>query len=83
MSSPIADNAMAGAASALTVDSSQGALEWAVANAQRNGVRVDSRRGDAFEVLEALHADHCASPAACEIASFRRVRSRSIQPPFE
>jgi 23S rRNA (cytosine1962-C5)-methyltransferase len=47
----------AGAANALCVDSSQAALESAVANAGRNGVTVDVRRGDAFDVLEALHAE--------------------------
>jgi 23S rRNA (cytosine1962-C5)-methyltransferase len=47
----------AGAASALCVDSSQAALDAAVANAGRNGVSVDTRRGDAFDVLAALHAE--------------------------
>jgi 23S rRNA (cytosine1962-C5)-methyltransferase len=45
----------AGAASAVCVDSSQAALDAATANAVRNGVAVETRRGDAFDVLEALH----------------------------
>ncbi len=47
----------AGAASALCVDSSAGALEAADANATRNGLRLETRRGDAFDVLAALHAE--------------------------
>jgi 23S rRNA (cytosine1962-C5)-methyltransferase len=47
----------AGAANALCVDSSQAALDAAVANARRNGVTVETRRGDAFDVLAALHAE--------------------------
>ncbi|MEO8314766.1 MAG: class I SAM-dependent rRNA methyltransferase [Pseudomonadota bacterium] len=47
----------AGAASALCVDSSQSALDAAIANAGRNGVSVETRRGDAFDVLEALHKE--------------------------
>jgi 23S rRNA (cytosine1962-C5)-methyltransferase len=46
-----------GAATALCVDSSQSALDAAAANAQRNGVSIETRRGDAFDVLEALHAE--------------------------
>jgi 23S rRNA (cytosine1962-C5)-methyltransferase len=46
-----------GAASALCVDSSQAALDAAQANAARNGVQLAVRRGDAFDVLEALHAE--------------------------
>jgi len=46
-----------GAASALCVDSSQSALDAAVANAALNGVAIETRRGDAFDVLEALHAE--------------------------
>jgi 23S rRNA (cytosine1962-C5)-methyltransferase len=47
----------AGAASALCVDSSASALEAASANAVRNGFAVETRRGDAFDVLAALHAE--------------------------
>jgi len=47
----------AGAASALCVDSSAGALEVATANAARNGLELQTRRGDAFDVLAALHAE--------------------------
>lgn len=46
-----------GAAAALCVDSSAAALQAAAANASRNGFTIDTRRGDAFEVLEALHAE--------------------------
>jgi 23S rRNA (cytosine1962-C5)-methyltransferase len=46
--------ARSGAASVLCVDSSAMALELAGANAARNGVAVAVRKGDAFEVLEAL-----------------------------
>ncbi len=48
---------VAGASEALAVDSSASALEAAAANATRNGVKLDTRRGDAFDVLEALHAE--------------------------
>lgn len=44
----------AGAAQALCVDSSATALEWAGRNAQENGVQLETRRGDAFDVLAAL-----------------------------
>jgi 23S rRNA (cytosine1962-C5)-methyltransferase len=47
----------AGASSALCVDSSQTALDAAEANARRNGVTIEIRRGDAFDVLEALRAE--------------------------
>lgn len=47
----------AGAAAATCVDSSQGALDQVLANAQANGVEVTTRRGDAFEVLAALAAE--------------------------
>ncbi|MEO6185070.1 MAG: class I SAM-dependent methyltransferase, partial [Steroidobacteraceae bacterium] len=47
----------AGAGSALCVDSSQSALDAAVANAGRNGVAIETRKGDAFDVLEALHGE--------------------------
>jgi 23S rRNA (cytosine1962-C5)-methyltransferase len=46
--------ARAGASEVLCVDSSEPALELAVQNGERNGVRVATRRGDAFDVLEAL-----------------------------
>lgn len=46
-----------GASSALCVDSSASALESAAANAARNAHAVETRRGDAFDVLEALHAE--------------------------
>ena len=36
------------------VDSSQTALEFAAANAQRNGVALDTLREDAFDALQAL-----------------------------
>ncbi len=47
----------AGASTALCVDSSQPALDAAQANAARNGVTIETRRGDAFDVLEALRAE--------------------------
>jgi 23S rRNA (cytosine1962-C5)-methyltransferase len=47
----------AGASAALCVDSSAPALEAAAANARRNGMQLETRRGDAFDVLEALHAE--------------------------
>ncbi|HEY3808489.1 MAG TPA: class I SAM-dependent rRNA methyltransferase [Steroidobacteraceae bacterium] len=43
-----------GAASALCVDSSEAALAVAKRNAAANGVELAVRRGDAFEVLDAL-----------------------------
>ena len=46
--------ARAGAGDVLCVDSSAAALEFAADNAARNGVRVRTRRGDAFEVLDAV-----------------------------
>jgi len=46
--------AMSGAREVLCVDSSAAALELAAANAERNGVRIAARRGDAFDVLEDL-----------------------------
>ena len=45
-----------GATDVTCVESSPQASEWLQANATANGVKVDVRRGDAFEVLEALHA---------------------------
>src|ERR1700678_3844189 len=46
--------AKSGAAEVLCVDSSTPALELAAANAERNGLKVGTRKGDAFDVLEAL-----------------------------
>jgi 23S rRNA (cytosine1962-C5)-methyltransferase len=46
--------AKAGAAEVTCVDSSSTALELAVKNAERNGLKVSARKGDAFDVLEAL-----------------------------
>jgi 23S rRNA (cytosine1962-C5)-methyltransferase len=46
----------AGAATARCVDSSQAALDFAQANARRNGVTVEVHRDDAFEALKALAA---------------------------
>jgi 23S rRNA (cytosine1962-C5)-methyltransferase len=46
--------AMSGAREVLCVDSSASALEIAAANAERNGVQVATRRGDAFDVLQDL-----------------------------
>jgi 23S rRNA (cytosine1962-C5)-methyltransferase len=46
--------ARAGAAAVLCVDSSASALELAAKNAARNSLRLGTRKGDAFEVLEAL-----------------------------
>jgi 23S rRNA (cytosine1962-C5)-methyltransferase len=47
----------AGAAAALCVDSSASALEGASANAARNGLALETRRGDAFDVLAALQGE--------------------------
>jgi 23S rRNA (cytosine1962-C5)-methyltransferase len=44
----------AGASSALCVDSSAVALEWAQHNARANGLTLSVRRGDAFDVLTEL-----------------------------
>jgi 23S rRNA (cytosine1962-C5)-methyltransferase len=46
--------ARAGAAQVLCVDSSASALELAAKNAERNSLKLATRKGDAFEVLEAL-----------------------------
>jgi 23S rRNA (cytosine1962-C5)-methyltransferase len=46
--------AKGGAAEVTCVDSSSTALELAVKNAERNGLTVAARKGDAFDVLEAL-----------------------------
>jgi 23S rRNA (cytosine1962-C5)-methyltransferase len=43
-----------GAAEVLCVDSSAAALQLAAANAERNGVKIHTRKGDAFDVLEEL-----------------------------
>jgi 23S rRNA (cytosine1962-C5)-methyltransferase len=43
-----------GAREVTCVDSSAGALELAAANAERNGLKVETRKGDAFDVLEDL-----------------------------
>jgi 23S rRNA (cytosine1962-C5)-methyltransferase len=43
-----------GAREVTCVDSSAAALELAAANAERNGVKIVARKGDAFEVLEDL-----------------------------
>jgi 23S rRNA (cytosine1962-C5)-methyltransferase len=44
-----------GAASALCVDSSEVALQFASRNAEANGVKVETMRDDAFDALKALH----------------------------
>ncbi len=46
-----------GAAEALCVDASASALAAAEANAARNGHALQTRRGDAFDELAALHAE--------------------------
>ena len=46
--------ARSGASEVLCVDSSAAALESAASNAQRNGVKIETVKGDAFEVLEDL-----------------------------
>jgi 23S rRNA (cytosine1962-C5)-methyltransferase len=46
--------AVSGARDVLCVDSSAAALELAAANAERNGVKLDTLHGDAFDVLEDL-----------------------------
>jgi 23S rRNA (cytosine1962-C5)-methyltransferase len=46
--------AVSGAADVLCVDSSAAALDLAERNGRENGVRVRTRRGDAFDVLEEL-----------------------------
>jgi 23S rRNA (cytosine1962-C5)-methyltransferase len=43
-----------GATEVMCVDSSAAALQLAAANAERNGVRILTRKGDAFDVLEEL-----------------------------
>ena len=49
--------ARAGAAEVTCVDSSESALEAAAATAAANGLDVELVKGDAFDMLEALHAD--------------------------
>ncbi len=46
-----------GAHEVTCVDSSAAALEMAAANAQRNGLKLTTRKGDAFDVLEALSSE--------------------------
>ena len=46
--------ARAGASEVVCVDSSAAALDLAASNATRNGLRVATRKGDAFDVLETL-----------------------------
>ena len=46
--------ARAGASEVVCVDSSAAALELAAGNAERNALRVMTRKGDAFDVLESL-----------------------------
>ncbi len=43
-----------GAAQVLCVDSSAAALDLAAKNAELNSLKIDTRKGDAFDVLEAL-----------------------------
>jgi len=45
-----------GATDVTCVESSPQAIEWIQANAANNGVKLDVRKGDAFDVLESLHA---------------------------
>lgn len=49
--------AKAGASEVTCVDSSARALEHVQQSAANNGLKVDTLKGDAFEVLEKLHAD--------------------------
>ena len=49
--------AKAGATDVLCVDASATALEAARSSASGSGLEVQTRRGDAFDVLEALHAE--------------------------
>jgi 23S rRNA (cytosine1962-C5)-methyltransferase len=48
--------AKAGASEVTCVDSSAAALELVRANAQVNGLTVSTEKGDAFDVLESMHA---------------------------
>lgn len=45
----------AGAGAASCIDSSETALDFALRNAQANGVGLEAIRGDAFEAMKALH----------------------------
>jgi 23S rRNA (cytosine1962-C5)-methyltransferase len=46
-----------GAGEVICVDSSAPALELAVRNGERNGARIAPRKGDAFDVLEAMQRE--------------------------
>jgi 23S rRNA (cytosine1962-C5)-methyltransferase len=46
--------ARSGASEVICVDSSASALELAAKNGERNGLKLSTRKGDAFDVLEAL-----------------------------
>lgn len=50
--------ARAGATGVLCVDASAAALEVAQASAAASGLALETRKGDAFDALEALHAEH-------------------------
>jgi 23S rRNA (cytosine1962-C5)-methyltransferase len=50
--------AKSGAREVLCVDSSASALELATSNAERNGFKLGTRKGDAFDVLEDLVKKH-------------------------
>lgn len=50
--------AKAGAKSVLAMDISQTALDMAAINAQHNGLSLQFRQGDVFEVLKQLKAEH-------------------------
>jgi 23S rRNA (cytosine1962-C5)-methyltransferase len=47
-----------GAGSALCIDASETALQFATRNAQNNGVGLEARREDAFDALKALQERH-------------------------
>jgi len=49
--------AASGAGTVLCIDSSAAALDTAARNAQANGCELQTRKGDAFDVLEALAGD--------------------------
>ena len=64
----------AGAASVLLVDSSQPALDHALAAAARNGFdQVAARRGDAFDVMESL-AGETFDIVGCDPPAFAKSR---------
>jgi len=50
--------AHAGAAEVICVDSSAAALDLAAINAEMNSLKLATRKGDAFDVLEALAKEH-------------------------